>query len=683
MTQARARPEPGPAPALAAPGSLLTLPGIGPARAARLSSAGIATLRDLLLCVPAEVQLSRVPVPIRAALARRGERLSLAGEVRSWRFSRFGRRSLLRVSLDDASGSIDLLFFNQPWLRERFKKGERLEVEGRVVDARGPALAVSRLASPGRPLPAPGSLVVTYAAPKGIPSELLRSLAEEAARRHARELEEPLDAATLARHSLPALGDAVPELCVPSSIEAFERARRRVALETLLALQATLAARRLDMAGGRAPELEVSPGLRDELVARFPYALTAAQARAIEEIRSDIARRSPMRRLLQGDVGSGKTAVGAWACLAAAAAGFQAAFMAPTELLAEQHLGGLEELLARGGVRAELLTGSLAPAARAAAQARVESGEAQVVFGTHALFSEGVAFARLALAVIDEQHRFGVAQRRALYSKGRDVHALLMTATPIPRSLALTLYGDLDLSLLDEKPPGRGAVRTRWLRGGERRSLEGLLEQRLSRGGLAFWVVPRIENRATDPDDEGERDCGGAQERFQRLTLTPLARHGLELVHGGLRSEERSRRLARFRSGEARLLVATTVIEVGVDVPAAGVIVIEQAHRLGLAQLHQLRGRVGRGPQDAECFLLGGRAAEQRFRFLERSGDGFEIAEEDLRRRGMGELAGLRQAGPAGGGLADPGRDLQLLLLARDLVRERADLRERYRCLAP
>ncbi|HVS18423.1 MAG TPA: helicase-related protein, partial [Planctomycetota bacterium] len=422
---------------------------------------------------------------------------------------------------------------------------------------------------------------------------------------------------------------------------------------------------------GSARVLRLASGERARLAACFPFAFTGAQEAALDDLERDLARAQPMRRLLQGDVGSGKTAVGAWAALAAAANGAQTAFLAPTELLAEQHFAGLAPRFAAAGVRAVLLTGSLANARRAEVLAALADGSAQVAFGTHALFSADVRFAALALAVIDEQHRFGVAQRRRLLEKGRDVHALLMTATPIPRSLALTVYGDLEVTLIGEKPPGRGRVTTSWLRGAERARLRGRLERSLEAGGQVYWVVPRIEGTPSG--------AGGAAERHAELAAGPLARFGVELVHGRLDAAERERRLARFRAGQARVLVATTVIEVGVDVPAADVMVIEEAQRLGLAQLHQLRGRVGRGPGDACCLLMGTSGARERFELLERTDDGFAVAEEDLRRRGMGDLLGLRQAGGGLAALEDSlERDLDLLLAARDLVGRDARLRGLY-----
>ena len=342
--------------------------------------------------------------------------------------------------------------------------------------------------------------------------------------------------------------------------------------------------------------------------------------------------------------------------------------LAPTELLAEQHLAGARALLEGAGLTCELITGSLRARVRKQRSARVAAGEVDVVFGTHALMSEGLEFARLDLAVIDEQQRFGVSQRAKLQAKGVDVHLLLMTATPIPRTLALALYGDLDVSVLREAPGGRGELETRWIRErGERHTLRRLLGERLERGEQAFWVCPRIGG-------EGKQDttAGGpsAEKRYRQLCSTELNTWGVVLVHGGLPAEERAERLDRFRRGEVRLCVATTVIEVGVDVPQATVLVVEGADRFGLAQLHQLRGRVGRGAGDSLCVLLGKPTAASRLELLEQTRDGFRLAEEDLRQRGMGDLAGSRQSGANAEGLAALASEPETVQRLRELCAE-------------
>ena len=652
--------------------ALRTLPGVGPAREEMLARLGVRSMRDLLLLSPRRLeQWEGVRPIVEVAELETGALAAVSGRVVRRSFLHTGRRrSVLRVRVSDDTGEIDVLFFNQPWLRERFAKNEPLEVHGRVARKQSVMLTVQRLGTEARPLPAAGALTPVYPATEGLSPEWVGALCRTACERHADGLAEPLAGEVLAELELPELGRAVRELHDPPSVAAFASARRRVALEPILGLQARLVERRLRREEGRARAIEVDGALHAELLRRLPHVPTDAQRAAIEDLRRDLARSVPMRRLLQGDVGSGKTLVGLYACLAAAARGAQAAFMAPTELLAEQHADGLTRVLTAAGLRAGLLTGSLAPRERRALAARVAGGQVDVVFGTHALFSEDVRFAALGVVVIDEQHRFGVAQRQRLLEKGRDVHGLLMTATPIPRSLAMTIYGDLDLTLVAGRPPGRGEVRTRWVRGDERRRLPGFLAERLEAGERVYWVVPRIQ--------EGESGAAGAEKRFAQLSSHALARAGVELVHGRLPAEQRAARLERFRRGDVRLLVATTVIEVGVDVPEATVMVIESAERLGLAQLHQLRGRVGRGPLPSWCLLLGKESAAERFELLERTADGFEIADEDLRRRGMGDLAGLRQAGDATEGAFDPERDLDLILFARDLVTRDAAVRERY-----
>jgi ATP-dependent DNA helicase RecG len=658
-------------------GPLTGLAGIGPARARAFSRMGVRDVRDLLFLVPRRLAAAGPRVPIDVARASIGREVTIAGVVTRIALQRYGRRSTLRVVVEDGGSSIPCLYFNQPWLRRRFAVGEAVELSGRVVDSRGPAIASPRVASKERPLEGPGSLLPVYSLADGLGQDLVRRLCADAARLAAGSVREPLEEAALARLELPPLPRAIAEVHSPSSPEAFEAARRRLALEPLLRLQSQVAARRRLRLETRALPCPVDDAAHARILGYLPFAPSAGQARVALELRADLGRAVPMRRLLQGDVGSGKTALGLYACTTVASAGGQSAFLAPTELLAEQHFDGSRRLLERAGLHAVLLTGSLAAGERRAVLAQLESGMADVAFGTHALFTEEVRYRRLALAVIDEQQRFGVAQRARLLEKGRDVHALLMTATPIPRTLALTLYGDLDVSLLRESPPGRGTVRTRWVRGHDRQRVQPFLLERLEAGEQVYFVSPRVGEADAGVEEVLESGEGTAEAARERLARTPVGGFGIELVHGRIPSAERAARLERFRRGEARVLVATTVIEVGVDVPGATVMVIENAERLGLAQLHQLRGRIGRGPRDSWCLLFGRSSAAERFEVLERTSDGFEIAEEDLRRRGMGDLAGLRQAGE-GLESAGEGGDLDLLLAARDLAAERPELLEAY-----
>ncbi len=650
---------------------LVELSGVGPLRAERLAALGVRTIKDLLCTLPRRVDEWPRTVSIATLLAAPPPQpCVVAGRVLTWRLSRFSGRSSLRCRIADDSGELELLFFNQPWLRHKLAKDQGLEVLGKLSAAG--AFVVSRASVGGAPLPRAGELVATYPSAEGLSATFVRELILRALSEHGARLREPLPLDELVRRGLEPLPRAVNSVHAPRSLAEYERARRRVALEPLIAAQRRLAASRAAARALGARALEVSDARFDALLASLPFTLTRGQLELASELRADLARQVPMRRLLQGDVGSGKTVLGALACAIAAASGAQAAFVAPTELLAEQHFAGLEPLLRRAGVSCALLTGGTGARERRERLTALRDGELQVVIGTHALMQERVDFARLALAVIDEQHRFGVAQRDALLDKGVGVHGLLMTATPIPRSLALTVYGDLDVSLLREKPPGRARVTTHWVRE-VTRSFESQLEERLERGEQLYWVVPRIESsREEGADGEEAQAAIGAEERFERIAARRWSRYGVELVHGRIEREERAARLERFRRGTARILVATTVIEVGVDVPQASAIVVEHAERLGLAQLHQLRGRVGRGAVASVCYLLGKPSARKRLELLERSDDGFEIAEADLAERGMGDLTGLRQAGDNREGFEDPELDLELVLLARDLVRDSA-----------
>jgi len=675
MPNRRIEPQPQPADTAApfALAALTSLSGVGPKKAASLAAAGIASVRDLLLLEPRGYECWEERSTIAEAREQLGRRAIVRAEVTRVRLTRLGgKRSLVRVSLEDATGTIDALFFNQPWMREHVTAGETYEFAGNVVDSKGPTLATPKLGTPAKPLPPAGTVQPIYPPVEGWSQDGLAGVIAEAVERFADRLLEPVPEERLDELNLPPLAQAVHDIHAPRDLASFGRARRRLTLETLIRIQCRIQGARSARRRTAARPVRVDAREHAQIMANFPFQFTDGQAQIARELRADLARREPMRRLFQGDVGSGKTAVALYAALAVARAGGQVAFMAPTELLAEQHYYGLRGFIHDAGCEAELVSGSLPKDERRNVTRRLATGDVQILFGTHALFSKDIRFHRLDLVVIDEQHRFGVGQRAALLDKGTDVHVLLMTATPIPRTLALTVYGDLDTSVLREHPPGRGRVKTRWVRGHDKRRVPKFLAERLAEGEQIYWVCPRIG------DDESTSKLASAEKRYEQLAKTELAEIGIELVHGRIPQDERAHRLNRFRQGEVGLLVATTVIEVGVDVPSATVMVIENAERLGLAQLHQLRGRVGRGPADSWCLLYGKDQAAERFELLEQTNDGFELAEEDLRRRGMGDLAGVRQSGVNAEGLTDLEQDLDLLLAARDLVRELHGLRRAY-----
>jgi ATP-dependent DNA helicase RecG len=446
------------------------LAGVGPVRSRALEARGLRTLRDLLFLLPRRVVEGPAVTGIARALEQAGRQVRVAGRIESARLTRLPRRrSLFTVKLADGSGALDVVFFNQPWLRERFAVGDELEVVGRM-HGQGKAQLIAAQAGWGeRRLPPVGTLTPRYPPLAGFSDGFLARLIQQALP-SAATLADPLALGWLATHDLPSLARAVVGVHAPTSIARYERARARLALEALLTLQARLARSR-DQRTGSARALAIDDQAWQRLLASFPFAFTAGQERAVRELASDLGRTRPMRRLLHGDVGCGKTAVALAAALGVAQAGGQVAFLAPTELLAEQHHAGLAAACAAAGARAALLTGSLRARERKAVLRELASGAISIVFGTHALFSADVDFARLDLALIDEQQRFGVGQRLALTQKGRDVHLLLLTATPIPRTLAHTLYGDLDVTTIADRPPGRGSVHTRWVRAAERAAM--------------------------------------------------------------------------------------------------------------------------------------------------------------------------------------------------------------------
>lgn len=625
-------------------------PGIGPRRAAQLARLGITTVEDLLAHLPTRHE--PYPPPRRAGELFFQKLASYEGVVREIEVQRTTRGPLrITATLADETGAVLATWF-RGYARLGFQRGDRIAVSGPLSSfgrhltfenpewehTRGPAIHTRRL-------------VPIYPQTEGVTSRWLRELVWQVLEQRGSEIDEPLPAELRERHGLMPRPVAIAQAHFPTSPEHLARAQRRLAFDELLAIQLTVLRRRAEWQRCGAVPLHPRPELLDAFRAGLPFPLTGAQVRVIGEIAADLAKSEPMTRLLQGEVGAGKTAVAAAALLFAVDAGGQGVLMAPTEILAEQHARtitrlyeaaapALTPLLGRSP-RVALLTGSRKPRERAAVYQGVADGSIDVLIGTQALIQEALEFRRLLLAIVDEQHRFGVRQRLLLREKGGRPHLLVMTATPIPRTLALTAYGDLDLSLLDELPPGRQPVRTYVVGPRERDLAYEKIRREVRKGRQAFLICPLVEG------SDG-MEAKAATEEYERLRRGELADLRLALLHGRMRAAEKDRIMREFRDGKYDVLVATSVVEVGVDVPNATVIAIEGAERFGLAQLHQFRGRVGRGEHPATCLLLSDSASEEaraRLELVARSPSGLALAEEDLRLRGPGEYFGLQQSG--------------------------------------
>jgi len=644
------------------------LRGVGPKRAATLENCGFSTLGDLIYHLPSRYEDRR-------RVCRPGEvtgegSWTVAGELRELRLVRTRRRGfqIVRGRLVDGASTLAVSWFNQPYLLDRWSDGAQVVLHGTAR-----ALGIGQLELVNPSISAAGSergIVPVYPSLGGLGPAAIQRLVSEALSALGDGLPtERLPEELLKRYSLPELPVALATLHRPgpsTDPEAMSRrespAHLRLVYGELLEMQLGLAElRRREIVLPKPHRYQIDDRVRSVAREILPFRLTAAQKRVLREIVDDLRGTSPMLRLLQGDVGSGKTIVAAMAMLIAAESGLQAAFMAPTELLAEQHHANLSRLL---GPRhpVEMVSGSRRDGG---ARRRLASGEARLVVGTHALIQEAVSFRHLALAVIDEQHRFGVEQRKLLQAKGSRPDVLVMTATPIPRTLSLTLYGDLETSVLDELPPGRTPIATEVVPAAERRRVYRRLEAELAAGARAYVVFPLI--------DESQELAASSLAELGAKVRTFLSSYPSAVLHGRLPAAERNRLLEEFAAGRLRLLVATTVIEVGIDVPEATMMVIESAERFGLAQLHQLRGRVGRGVRASRCIAIHGRLsgeAEARLASFAATNDGFELAEADLRTRGPGDLLGTRQAGIPRLRIAD-------LVAHREWVeRARSDARE-------
>jgi ATP-dependent DNA helicase RecG len=639
------------------------LKGIGPKRAELLAKVGVETVGQLLFFVPKRY-LDRSQMLAIRDLQPGDEATVLARVVTSGTRLLRTHRKVVSCMVRDDSGMMEALWFNRPDLAERFRPNQEILLSGRVTRYHGMQFVnpMFELAEDDAEFSFANTIIPVYPLTEGLSLWTIRRAVAAAMEKSLAQVRESLTPEMIEHYGFPGIREALQAIHFPKDMESAQRARERLVYDELLYFQLLLALRHREYAATRkGASLAETGRLTGPFMEKLHFQLTRAQVRVLDEIRQDLASERCMNRLLQGDVGSGKTVVALYAMLVACENSAQAAMMAPTEILAEQHFHGWQERLAGIGVKSVLLTGSTKAAERREILAGLESGAVQMVFGTHALIEEEVKFDRLGLVVVDEQHRFGVRQRAALLNKGLNPDFLVMTATPIPRTLAMTLYGDLDSSILDEKPPGRRPVATKLMSGLERDSVYVATARHLDDGEQAFVVCPLIE--------ESEKlDLASAVKTFEQ-TKAALPKHRVGLVHGRMKAEERGELMERFRKKELDLLVATSVIEVGVDVPDATVMIIEHPERFGLAQLHQLRGRIGRGSKQSFCILLASRLgpgdARERLEFFVRTNDGFELAEKDMEMRGPGEMLGTRQHGLPDLRIADLGRDRKILRQAR------------------
>ncbi len=647
---------------------LTALPGVTEAFAASLGKAlGLWTVRDMLAHYPRRYE-DRTHFK-QICDIRHGEAVTISGKVIGVEnIPTRTRVTLTKIAIDDRSGIAFLVFFNQWFLKKQFDKlrGQRIVAYGKASRSGRGGLDMTDVEweawEEDKDALAANRIVPVYPLSEGVQQGRLRRTIYDAVETYGALIEEILPPRIRDERSLAGREEALRNLHFPASEEAKSAAQRRFVFDEFFGLQLLLASRKRQADARQGTAFAQTTGPVEELKAVLPYPLTSAQARVIGEVARDMGSAKAMNRLVQGDVGAGKTVVAMAALLVAVRSGYQAALMAPTEILAEQHYLGIRRTMESLGVTVTLLSGSLPAKEKRAALASVASGETHIAIGTHALIQGDVQFQKLGLAVVDEQHRFGVMQRAALRDKGVLADVLVMTATPIPRTLTLTVYGDLDVSIIDQLPPGRKPIKTHWKRGHERQSVYETLRKLLREGRQAYVICSLIEEN----------------EKLQARAATELAAHlqthvfpdfQVGLLHGQMKPTEKEETMTRFRERALHLLVSTTVIEVGVDVPNASVIVIEDAERFGMAQLHQLRGRVGRGDTQSYCLLIGDPKTDDgsaRLQTMAQTTDGFLIAEEDLKLRGPGDFYGTRQSGLTLLPFVDVLRDVPTLKEARE-----------------
>jgi ATP-dependent DNA helicase RecG len=643
-TEPRAAPPPSDHPALEAP--LTRIQGIGPKSANTLKKLNLETLGDLLWHLPRRYDdYSKLKTINRLWY---GEEITIIGTVDKIqvRTARGGKMKIIEAAISDGTGSLRLTWFNQPWIADRLKPGRAVVVSGKVDQYLGRLTMNNPEWEPlERKQLHTNRIVPVYPLTAGITAKWIRRLMNNVVPRLAPRVQDSLPDSVLGSADLIPLGEALQQIHFPDSWEHLEKAQHRLAFDEMFLLQLGVLRQKQEWEQQAADPILIEPERLNEIIAALPYELTAAQRSAVDEVRKDLAAPHPMNRLLQGDVGSGKTVVAAVTMAIVAANGKQPALMAPTSILAEQHLLTLRELLPKiAGIPAEsirLLIGATPESEKTEIRAGLADGSIPIVIGTHALLEDPVEFADFSLAVIDEQHRFGVEQRATLRAKGDNPSLMVMTATPIPRSLALTVYGDLEVSVIDEIPPGRQKIETRVLQPIERTRAYSFTRSQIDAGHQAFIIFPLVE-------ESDKIDAKAAVEEHERLQAEEFNGYKLGLLHGRMSAEEKETAMAQFRAGEIDAMVSTSVVEVGVDIPNATVMLVEGANRFGLAQLHQFRGRVGRGAHKSYCLLIADQddeTANKRLSAMESTDDGFKLAALDLEQRGPGDFLGTRQSG--------------------------------------
>ncbi|MEA3485176.1 MAG: ATP-dependent DNA helicase RecG [Candidatus Aerophobetes bacterium] len=664
--------------------------GVGERRAIRFKRLGIRTIFDLLWHFPTRYEDRSHISPILNTSP--GQKYVIQGQVLAVsQFKTQRKLSIIKAAIRDRTGVIYAIWYNQEYLSRLLKRGKRVVISGKVRWG-GNKFREKQIKVEDFELLTGDEednlhlkrIVPFYPLTEGLSQRTLRRIVKINLDGKSSYLVDPLPEEIRRRYSFSSLKEALNNVHFPESFSRLKESRRRLIFEELFLLQCALALKRKRYKGERGISFQVKGGLAKWFINSLPFSLTPSQKMVIKEILEDMCFSRPMNRLLQGDVGSGKTIVATVSLLTALVNGYQGALMAPTEILAQQHWLNLRELLRPLNIQPALLVSDLPPREKREVIKRIREGKLGLVIGTHALIQKEVDFHNLGMVVIDEQHRFGVIQRLSLRNKGRRPDVLVMTATPIPRTLALTTYGDLDLSVIDELPPGRKSVITRWESERRRTAVYEFIRNKLKEGKQAYFVYPLIE-------ESEEMDLKPAIKMAEQLQRETFPHYYVQLLHGRMSREEKERIMQDFRAGKIDVLVSTTVIEVGIDVPNANIMVIENAERFGLAQLHQLRGRIGRGMEQSYCFLITGRKISQeavkRMKVMCRTTDGFRIAEEDLKLRGPGEFFGTRQWGMFNLRIADLVKDSRILYLAQKeafqlvekdpLLRNYPQLRER------